>query len=126
MNPAWSFNVGLTAQWRATGSLMVYVGYSFIKTWRYAATNTLDEFTPKAVDANGNPVADVGLGQSDRTSTVVGASYQLNEHYSLDLGVATSQAPLHDDDAHVRFPFLSIGSWAANRTNLYFTLTAAY
>lgn len=126
MNPAWSFNIGLNVQWRATGSLMVYAGYRFFKNWRHAAASTVDEFTPKALDANGNPVADTGPGQSDRTSTFVGASYQLNEHYSLDLGVSNAQAPLHDDNVNVRFPFLSLGAWANNNTTFYFTLTAAY
>lgn len=125
MNPAWSFNIGLTVQWRATGNLMVYAGYTYLKTWRYSATNTVDQYTPQAVDANGKPVATVGLGSADRTSTYVGASYQLNEHYSLDLGVQTSQTPLHPT-GEVRFPFLSFGTWADNNTSLYFTITAAY
>jgi hypothetical protein len=126
MNPAWSFNIGGQVQWRATGNLLFYMGYTFFKTWRHAATSTLDEFTPKARDANGNPVAAVGLGQQDRTSAFFGASYQLNEHYSLDLGVSTIQSPLHDNGVNVRFPFLSFGAWANNSTNIYFTLTAAY
>lgn len=125
MNPAWSFNIGGQVQWRATGNLLFYVGYSYIKSWRYAATNTLDPYTPKAVDANGNPVADVGLGQMDRTSAYFGASYQLNEHYSLDLGVSNFQTPL-SPTGQVRFPFLSFGTWADNNTSLYFTITAAY
>ncbi|MEW5739829.1 MAG: hypothetical protein AB1938_12935 [Myxococcota bacterium] len=126
MNPAWSFNIGGQVQWRATGSLLFYVGYTFIKSWRHAATYSLDEYTPRALDANGNPVADVGLGQSDRTSAFFGASYQLNEHYSLDLGVSNIQAPMHDNGQNVRFPFLSFGAWANNATNIYFTITAAY
>jgi hypothetical protein len=126
MNPAWSFNIGGQVQWRATGNLLIYVGYTFIKSWRHAATYTQDQYTPKALDANGNPVADVGLGVSDRTSAFFGASYQLNEHYSIDLGVFTAQNPLHANNRNVRFPFLSFGSWADNATSLYFTLTAAY
>lgn len=126
MNPAWSFNVGGQVQWRATGSLLFHAGYTFIKAWRHGATYTQDEFTPKALDENGNAVADVGLGVSDRTSAFVGASYQLNEHYSIDLGLSNVQSPLHANNQNVRFPFLSFGSWADNATSLYFTLTAAY
>jgi hypothetical protein len=84
-----------------------------------------DEFTPKALDDNGNPVARVGLGSFDRTSAFFGASYQLNEHYSLDLGTSTVQTPL-TPTGQVRFPFLSFGTWADNNTSIYFTLTAAY
>lgn len=124
-NTAWSFNVGGQVQWRATGSLLFYVGYSFSKSWRYAATLSVDEFTPQGTDANGNPVARIGLGQSDRTAAFLGASYQVNEHYTLDLGVSTIQTPLTATGL-VRFPFLSFGSWADNASSLYFTLGAAY
>jgi hypothetical protein len=124
-NTAWSFNVGGQVQWRATGSLLFYVGYTFIKSWRNAATEVVDEFTPQALDGNGNPVAKVGLGSVDRTSAFFGASYQLSDHYSLDLGVSTIQLPL-TATGQVRFPFLSFGAWADNATSLYFTLSAAY
>ena len=70
-------------------------------------------------------MAKVGLGQKDRTSSYFGASYQLNEHYSMDLGAATIQAPL-TPTGQVRFPFLSLGTWADNTTSLFFTLSAAY
>ena len=71
-------------------------------------------------------MASTGYGRGDRTSAYFGGSYQLNEHYSLDLGVSTIQTPLHADNVHVRFPFLSLGSWADNGTSIYFTLSAAY
>lgn len=125
MNPAWSFNIGGQVQWRATGNLLFYVGYTFIKTWRYGSTWFPDENTAKAVDSNGNPVVTTGYGQADRTSAFLGASYQLNEHYSIDLGVSNIQSPL-TATGQVRFPFLSFGAWADNATSLYFTLTAAY
>jgi hypothetical protein len=124
-NTAWSFSVGGQVQWRATGSLLFYAGYSFSKSWRYAATLVVDEFTAQGTDANGNPVARAGPGQSDRTAAFVGASYQVNEHYTLDLGLSTIQAPLTATGL-VRFPFLSFGSWADNASSLYFTLGAAY
>lgn len=125
MNPTWSWNIGGQVQWRATGNLLFYVGYTYISSYRSAATNTSDQFTPKAVDENGNQVADVGMGHTDRTSAYFGASYQLNEHYSIDLGVSNIQTPL-TPTGQVRFPFLSFGTWADNATSLYFTLTAAY
>jgi hypothetical protein len=124
-NTAWSFSIGGQVQWRATGSLLLYAGYSFSKSWRYAATASVDEFTPQGLDANGNPVARVGLGQADRTAAFVGASYQVSAHYTLDLGLSTVQTPL-TATGQVRFPFLSVGSWADNTSSLYFTLGAAY
>lgn len=125
MNTAFSLSAGGQIQWRATGSLLFYAGYTYIRGWRYSANVAQDEFTPKALDDNGNPVARVGLGSFDRTSAFFGASYQLNEHYSLDLGTSTVQTPL-TPTGQVRFPFLSFGTWADNNTSIYFTLTAAY
>ena len=125
MNTAWSFNVGGSLQYRVTGELMVYAGYTFSKSWGYAATDALDDATPKGVDANGNPVARVGLGQRDRTAAFFGASYQVNDHYSLDLGVQTSQTPL-SGTGQVRFPFFAFGGLADNASQLFFSLAAAY
>jgi hypothetical protein len=125
MNPAWSLSVGGQVQWRATGSFLLYSGFTYIRAWREAATPEVDQFTPKALDANGNPVARAGLGTSDRTSAFFGGSYQLNEHYSIDLGISTVQTPLRPT-GEVRFPFLSFGNWADNGTSLYFSLSAAY
>jgi long-subunit fatty acid transport protein len=116
---------GGQVQWRATGSFLLYAGYTYIKVWRNPATETVDAYTPKANDVNGNPVAKPGAGEFDRTSAFVGASYQLNEHYSIDLGVSTIQTPL-TPTGQVRFPFLSFGTWADNATSVYFSLYAAY
>lgn len=124
-NTAFLFQAGGQVQWRASGSIIFYASYFFIKSWRYAVNTEADPYTPQGTDANGNPVARVGLGQFDRTSTSVGGSYQLNEHYSLDLGVQTTQTPL-TATGQVRFPFLSFGSWSDNATSIYFSLTAAY
>lgn len=124
-NPSVTLSVGGQVQWRATGSFLLYVGYTYIRGWRYSTNTQQDEFTPKALDANGNPVARVGMGSFDRTSAYFGGSYQLNEHYSLDLGVSTVQTPL-TPTGQVRFPFLSFGTWADNGTNLYFTFSAGY
>ncbi|MFZ5441491.1 MAG: hypothetical protein ACOZQL_15905 [Myxococcota bacterium] len=124
-NPAWGVSVGGQVQWRATGELMLIVGYTYLHTWREMATDTVDEYTSKALDSNGNPVAHVGYGRGDRTSTFVDLSYQLNEHYSLDLGFYTFQSPL-TGTGQVRFPFLSFGTWAENNMNFFLTLTAAY
>ena len=126
-NLAWSGSASLSVQWRATGSFLLYAGYTYIYSWREAATNDPnDPYTPRALDSQGNPVARAGYGRGDRTSSYFGGSYQLNEHYSIDLGVSTIQTPLFNDNQHVRFPFLSFGSWADNGTSIYFTLSAAY
>jgi len=124
-NTAFTVSAGGQVQWRATGSFLLYVGYTYFRIWRYSANPVVDQYTPQALDARGNPVAKAGLGQSDRTSAFFGGSYQLNEHYSLDLGVSNVQTPL-TPTGQVRFPFLSLGTWADNSTSIYFTLSAAY
>lgn len=124
-NTAFTVSAGGQVQWRATGSFLLYVGYTYFRIWRYSANPVVDQYTPQALDARGNPVAKAGLGQADRTSAFFGGSYQLNEHYSLDLGVSNVQTPL-TPTGQVRFPFLSFGTWADNSTSIYFTLSAAY
>lgn len=124
-NTAFLLQAGGQIQWRITGSIILYANYFYLRYWKYAATNSVDEYTPRGVDSNGNPVAKVGMGNADRVSTTVGVSYQLNEHYSMDLGVYNAQTPL-TPTGQVRFPFLSIGTWADNATSVYFSLTAAY
>jgi hypothetical protein len=128
MNPLASLSVGGQIQWRATGSFLLYAGYTYIKLWRRAAAEEVDAYTPKALDSNGNPVARSGPGSFDRTSAFVGGSYQLNEHYNIDLGISTVQTPLvvdSDGVQRVRFPFFSVFP-NDNATSFYFTLTAAY
>jgi hypothetical protein len=124
-NTAFTVSAGGQVQWRATGSFLLYVGYTYFRVWRYSANPVADQYTPQALDSRGNPVAKAGLGQFDRTSAYFGGSYQLNEHYSLDLGVSNVQTPL-TPTGQVRFPFLSFGTWADNSTSIYFTLSAGY
>lgn len=130
MNTAWAVSAGGQVQWRATGSLALLVGYTYIHFWREAADGGLnDGLTSATLTGNGSAAAHPGYGQSDRTIMFVDASYQLNEHYSLDLGLYTAQTPLFIDKdgvQRVRFPLLSFGSWADNATSIYFSLSAAY
>ena len=127
MNPAWSFSASASIQWRATGSFLLYIGYTYLHSWRTAADGGIrDEYTSPTLTADGQPAVKTGLGDSDRTVTFFGGSYQLNEHYSIDLGIYTVQTPLFPDNKTVRFPFLSFGSWADNGSSLFFTLSAAY
>ena len=126
MNGTWGASATANVAWRVTGDVMLYAGYSFIKGWKSAAsTGPSDPLNPQALDSNGNPVARVGEGQTDRTFGVFGASYQLNEHYSLDLSMTTIQTPL-TATGQVRFPFFSFGSMADNTTSANFTISAGY
>ncbi len=126
---AWTMSLGGQVNWRATGSLLFYAGYTYIKLWRYAVTQTdpsQDPYASQAMTSDGRSVVKAGAGEFDRTSAFFGGSYQLNEHYSLDLGVSTVQTPLMADNKTVRFPFIAFTNAADNATSVYFTLTAAY
>lgn len=130
-NTQWTVSAGGQVQARVTDSFMLYVGYTYIRQWRYPAqgsTATADEFTPKAVDSNGNPIAVTGAGSFDRFSAFIGGSYQFNDHYSVDLGISNFATPLINVNGKwvPRFPFLPFGTWADNTFSAYFTLTAAY
>lgn len=125
-NTEWSFSAGGYVQVRANGNLLFYVGYTYIRSWTYAVSTKPDDYTSHAVTNDGQPAAKPGNGQRDLTSTFVGASYQINDHYSVDLGVQTQQTPLQNDNKTVRFPFWAVSNQATNATSIYFSLTAAY
>jgi hypothetical protein len=133
MNPAWAVSASGSIQWRASGSFLFYIGYTYIRSWKNPADGDVgpsDPLRPQALDVNGNAAAKPGASTgSDRTITFFGGSYQLNEHYSLDLGMYTAQTPLFVDKdgvQRVRFPFLSLGAWNDNATSVFFTLSAGY
>lgn len=128
-NTAWLLSLGGQVQLRATGSLLFYVGYTYLKSWRYAVTETdpsQDPYASQAMTTDGRYAVKAGAGEFDRTSAFFGGSYQLNEHYSIDLGVSTVQTPFEADNKTVRFPFIAFKNAADNATSVYFTFTAAY
>ena len=66
---------------------------------------------------------------ADRTSAVIGANYQLTDHYGVSLSASTVQAPrvgAMGATGSFRFPFWAIGNAADNATNLSFTFSASY
>ncbi len=128
-NVAWLLSAGGQIQVRATGSLLFFVGYTYIMQWRYPASGGVDEYTPPYLTSDGNPAAQPGAGRFDRTSAYFGASYQVNEHYSVDLGASTIQTPLVVDangNWSPRFPFWATTNTNDNATSIFFSFTAAY
>jgi hypothetical protein len=129
MNPAVNGTLGGSVNWRTGGNLLLFAGYSYTRSWNYAAvTNPNDPTLPRALDSNGNPVAHSGMGGIDITRAFFGASYQLNEHYNLDLYLFTLQTPLvRQGDRWVpRFPIGSPIDSASNNTSIVVSLGAAY
>ncbi|MBX7098971.1 MAG: hypothetical protein K1X89_14775 [Myxococcaceae bacterium] len=127
MNTAWSMSAGGSVNFRATDSLSFYVGYTFIKSWKYqAATDPSDPNSSQALDSNGNPVVRFGLAQADRTFGVFGGSYQLTDNYAIGLSASTIQTPKSNDLSHFRFPFWSFDGVTGNSTSINLTLSAFY
>jgi hypothetical protein len=116
-NTAWTLGFNTSVVWFPVDTLEVFVSYGLTKAWKYAATPTVDEFTPKALDSNGNPVARVGLGQADSETASIGVGWQVTPRYSLDLVLGSNMAPLTATGL-VRFPFFAFGHLADNSTRL--------
>jgi len=124
-NTAWTLGFNSYVNYRVTGDFILSVSYGLSKNWRYPQTWDVDQYTAKIPDANGNPAAHVGYGQMDMMASSISASYQLNEHYSINFGLSTNMQPLTDTH-QVRFPFFSIGNMADNATTAFFSITGSY
>lgn len=127
-NPNFALSLGGNVNWRITGNLIAFGGYTYSHTFREQLAAVGDPTIPQALDSNGNPVAQGGLGEADVTRTFLGLSYQLNEHYNLDFYMYTEQTPLVRKDAvwAVRFPLGSFDNAASNNTSIVVSLGAAY
>lgn len=127
MNTAWTASVGGNVKLRITDDLSVSVGYTYLHYWKYEVPN--DQYTPTALDSNGNPVAK-GNGQLDRTFGVIGADYALNDHFGVSLSASTIQVPrspgASGQAGGIRFPFWAIDNAASNATSVNFTFSASY
>ncbi len=127
MNTAWSVSVGGNVKLRVTDELSFSVGYTYLHYWRYQIPN--DQYTPQAVDSNGNTVA-TAQGQLDRTFGVVAADYSLNDHFGISLSASTIQVPrspgASGQAGYIRFPFWAVNNAASNATSVNFTFSASY
>ncbi len=130
MNPAWSLITGAGVSWSPTKAVSINIGYTYLNTWKYAAADTVDQYTPQALDSNGNPVAHSGMGRGDRVIGTVAISYAINDAFSIDLSMFTAQAPLIKDKTTgqyiPRFPYLAFGELAGNASSVSFGLSGNF
>lgn len=127
MNTAWIASVGGSIKFRATEELSFSIGYTYLHYWKYEIPN--DQYTPQALDSNGNPVAKPN-GQVDRTFGVVSADYALNDHFGVSLSASTIQFPRSLGAGGLagsyRFPFWAVDNGPSNATSVNFTFSASY
>lgn len=125
-NTQFSISNGLSLGYELTQKLSFSAGLSLVNAFKYSvAPAEPDEFTPKALDSNGNPVARGGFGRSDRLSGSLGVAYQLNEAFGISAGMGTSGAPKTRDNKAFRFPFFDFIGPESNSTQYSLTLSAA-
>jgi len=114
------------ALWFFNDDLLFYGTLGWNIRWRNAATMEADEFTPRGLDVNGNPVAQVGLRPNDVMSGSLGANYNLTDVFSLSFTIANDGPVKTFDNKGFRNPFLDLVSPASNFTtyavSIYATL----
>lgn len=114
----------INVTWVATERIFLTVGYGMQTSFGYPAAATVDEFTPKTLDANGIPVA--RGGRSDTQSASVSLSFNLTDAISGTLYVFNF-APLKTaDQKSIRFPLIDVTGLANNNTAVGFSLSATY
>jgi hypothetical protein len=121
-NTAWAFNIGGNVSAQVTDELSFVVGYTYSRSWKYYGV-------PIGTDERLGVGARYGSGESDRTSTVLAANYQLTDHYGISLSASTLQTPrsgANGEAGYFRFPFWAIGNAADNATSISFTFSASY
>lgn len=132
MNPALGIGGNLAVNIRPIDALSFGITFGLGKTWNYATTDVVDEYTPKALDSNGNPVAGVGMKARDRMSTNISASYSFTENVAATLYLQNSQQPLQVRPENgsgydsLRFPFADIVSRYGGSTALGLTVSANF
>lgn len=115
----WAWVNTLQAEGWIIDSLSVGASLGYGIFWRAGAVDVVDEYTPKGLDSNGNPIAGVGAGRRDLTRGNIFVNWAFTRLFGVSLDITTVQTPLvvgSDGVKRVRFPFLSFGSWADNAT----------
>ena len=125
-NLDWSVANSVGVTYRFTENLSASGNLTLVNSWKYAVTDSVDPYTPKALDSNGNPVARVGDGRSDRLVGALGVSYALSDTFGVSAGVSTNGPPKTRDNRSFRFPFFDFVSANDNLTTYSLSLSAYF
>lgn len=116
----------ISGTWAFTDWLFLSVSYGLLTSWNYAATDVVDQYTPKAVDVNGDPVVRTGMGRSNTQSASVSISFNLTDAISGSLYMWNFAPLLTADQKSVRFPFIDVTGLANNNTTVGLSFSAVY
>lgn len=106
-NTQWRIGANAGVSYNFSDRLSASVSYGISKGYKTAATDVVDEYTPKAVDSNGNPVAKVGMGQSDNQSGSIGVDYSITDIFSVSANLGNAGPIKTKDNKAFRFPFFN-------------------
>lgn len=116
-NMEWTISNRIGGAYQATDNFSFGALLGVTNGFRYTLVPEVDEFTPKAVDSNGNPVAAVGPGRVDFISSSIFMTYFLNQIFSLNVSMNTFGTPFTRDNKTLRFPFYDFFSGADSLTS---------
>jgi hypothetical protein len=113
--------VGLEVRW--TEALSSTVDLVLWKTRKLSA-GAPDERSSTVRDGDGRAVVD-GVGESDQSWGTVETEYEIDDVWSVALGVSSLQPLKTRDGRALRFPFYDFAGPANNFTQWYLTVSAA-
>jgi hypothetical protein len=126
-NTAWTARGTFAATLHVTEELTFDASYSLAAVWKYEIAPVGDQYTPKALDSTGQPVACEGICRGkDIVTTSVAANYQLSDHWGVTLYIQSQMPAKSDDNKNFRFPFWSFEGAANNYSSLGLALSANF
>ncbi len=126
MNQNFSIWNNLGVRYNVTSKLSLGISYMLMNSFRYAATDEIDEFTAEKRDSNGNRVAKAGMGRSDSTFSSLDADYAILPNASISFAIQTFQPAMTRDNKSFRFPFFDTRSYADNLTSYTLGVNASF
>jgi hypothetical protein len=129
MNPALGIGGNLAVNIRPLDALSFGITYGLSHSWKYAVTDVVDENTCHTYDSNGNLACRSGMGNGDRMSTNISASYSFTDNLAATLYLQNSQQPRtinQSGEWAFRFPFADLATPASGATAIGLSLSGNF